>query len=71
MQGEGQSPSLFPLLEIDMIKLLIAYRADPSDKNALKLAAYERKHPMAACFLATDDLLDFKAALTQAAGAQK
>ena len=54
-----------------MIKLLIAYRADPSNKNAFKIAAYERKHPMAKCFLATDDFLDLKAALTQAAGAQK
>jgi hypothetical protein len=58
-------------MEIDMIKLLLAYRADPTDKNALKLAAYERKHPMAKCFLATDDFLDLKAALTQAAGVQK
>ena len=54
-----------------MIKLLNAYRADPSDKNALKLAAYEHKHPMAKCFLATDDFLDLKAALKQAAGATK
>lgn len=54
-----------------MIKLLLAYRADPSDKNAAKLVAYDRKHPMAKCFLATDDFLDLKAALTQAAGAQK
>lgn len=54
-----------------MIKLLNAYRADRSDKNALKLAEYERKHPMAKCFLATDDFLDLKAALQQAAGAKK
>ena len=46
-----------------MIKLLNAYRADPSEKNALRLAAYQAKHPMAACFLATDDLLDLKEAL--------
>ena len=48
-----------------MIKLLTAYRADPSDKNAAKLAAYEDKHPMAKCFLATDDFLDLKKALVQ------
>lgn len=49
-----------------MIKLLNAYRADPSEKNALRLAAYQAKHPMAACFLATDDLLDLKEALEKA-----
>lgn len=49
-----------------MIKLLNAYRADPSDKNAAKLAAYEAKHTMAKCFLATDDFLDLKKALEQA-----
>ena len=48
-----------------MIKLLNAYRADPSDKNAEKLVAYDRKHPMAKCFLATDDFLDLKAAFHQ------
>jgi hypothetical protein len=58
-------------MEIDMIKLLIAYRADPSDKNAAKLVAYDRKHPMAKCFLATDDFLDLKAAFQQVSGAAK
>ena len=54
-----------------MIKLLNTYRADPSDKNATKLAAYCNKHPMAVCFLTTDDLLDLKAALKQAEGSAK
>lgn len=54
-----------------MIKLLLAYRADPSDKNAAKLVAYDRKHPMAKCFLATDDFLDLKAAFQQVSGAAK
>jgi hypothetical protein len=58
-------------MEIDMIKLLNTYRADPSDKNATKLAAYCNKHPMAVCFLTTDDLLDLKAALKQAEGSAK
>ena len=49
-----------------MIKLLNAYRADPSDKNALRVAAYENKHPMAACFLDTDDLLDLTEILEKA-----
>ena len=49
-----------------MIKLLNAYRADPSEKNAVKLAAYEDKHPMAKCFLSADDFLDLKKALEQA-----
>lgn len=48
-----------------MIKLLNAYRADPSEKNALRLVAYENKHPMAKCFLAADDFLDLKKAIEQ------
>ena len=48
-----------------MIKLLNAYRTDPSDKNAVKLAVYEGKHPMAKCFLSADDALDLKKALEQ------
>jgi hypothetical protein len=34
-----------------MSKLLAAYLANPSAKNAQKLVAYDRKHPMAACML--------------------
>jgi hypothetical protein len=49
-----------------MIKLLNTYRADPSDKNAIRLAAYQTKHPMASCFLTTDDFLDLKEALEKA-----
>jgi hypothetical protein len=48
-----------------MIKLLNAYRADPSEKNALRLAAYGTKHPMAACFLAHEDFADLKKAVEQ------
>jgi hypothetical protein len=49
-----------------MIKLLNAYRADPSEKNALRLAAYGIKHPMSVCSLAIDDLLDLNEALQKA-----
>ncbi len=38
-----------------MTKLLATYRADPSLKNAQKVAANHRKHPMAACLLAPED----------------
>jgi hypothetical protein len=48
-----------------MIKLLNAYRADPSDKNAAKLVAYDHKHPMAKCFLAHEDFADLKKAVNQ------
>jgi hypothetical protein len=34
-----------------MIKLLNAYVAAPTLKNAQKLRAYARKHPMSYCFL--------------------
>jgi hypothetical protein len=37
--------------EPNMSKLLAAYLANPSAKNAQKLVAYDRKHPMAACML--------------------
>ena len=49
-----------------MIKLLNAYRADPSDKNAIKLLAYCDRHPMAKCFLAHEDFADLKKAVDQA-----
>lgn len=38
-----------------MQKLLIAYAADPSVKNAVKLRTYDRAHPMARCMLSVDD----------------
>lgn len=38
-----------------MSKLLANYRADKSMANAIKLAAYDRKHPMAACLLSVED----------------
>tara|TARA_R110002126_G_scaffold101185_5_gene233126 strand:+ start:617 stop:778 length:162 start_codon:yes stop_codon:yes gene_type:complete len=48
-----------------MIKLLNAYRANPSDKNAERLVAYDDKHPMAKCFLAHEDFADLKKAVQQ------
>jgi len=48
-----------------MIKLLNAYRAVPSDKNAARLVAYDNKHPMAKCFLAHEDFADLKKAVEQ------
>ena len=38
-----------------MNKLLNAYRADPSFKNARKLRNYERSHAMAVCLLTMAD----------------
>jgi hypothetical protein len=37
-----------------MQKLLNAYRATPSLKNAMKLRAYERSHPFVACIYPDD-----------------
>jgi hypothetical protein len=38
-----------------MSKLLTAYRANPTFKNAQKLRAYERAHPMSCCMLSRDE----------------
>lgn len=38
-----------------MAKLLNAYRADPSLRNACKIRAYDNSHPMAACLLSAVD----------------
>ena len=38
-----------------MAKLLNAYRADPSLRNACKIRAYDKSHPMAACLLSAVD----------------
>lgn len=34
-----------------MLKLLNAYQADRTIKNAQRIRSYERKHPMCACML--------------------
>jgi hypothetical protein len=43
-----------------MNKLLNAYRAAPTMKNAIKLRMYDKMHPMAKCMLSKEDgeLLD-------------
>jgi hypothetical protein len=38
-----------------MIKLLAKYRANPTFANALKLATYDRLHPMTVCTLTLED----------------
>ena len=38
-----------------MSKLIQKYRSEPSIKNAQKLRAYERSHPMAVCMLSRED----------------
>jgi hypothetical protein len=42
-------------MEIDMQKLIDAYRKDPTDMNALKLAHHAKKHPMSICLLTVAD----------------
>ena len=48
-----------------MIKLIEAYRSEPTDENAEKLAKYNAKHPMAEAFLGPDEFIDLKKALEQ------
>ena len=38
-----------------MQKLIDAYRAHPTDMNALKLAHHAKKHPMSVCLLTVAD----------------
>jgi hypothetical protein len=38
-------------MEINMQKLIDAYRANPTDMNALKLAHHAKKHPAATAHL--------------------
>ena len=38
-----------------MQKLIDAYRANPTDMNALKLAHHAKKHPMSICLLTVAD----------------
>ena len=38
-----------------MQKLIDAYKANPTDMNALKLAHHAKKHPMASCLLSMSD----------------
>ena len=38
-----------------MQKLIDAYKATPSDMNALKLAHHAKKHPMSVCMLTVAD----------------
>jgi hypothetical protein len=42
-------------MEIDMQKLIDAYRAHATDMNALKLAHHAKKHPMSICLLSVAD----------------
>jgi hypothetical protein len=42
-------------MEINMQKLIDAYRANPTDMNALKLAHHAKKHPMSICLLTVAD----------------
>ncbi len=38
-----------------MAKLLAAFRKNPTPDNARKVAAWDRKHPVAACLLDAHD----------------
>jgi hypothetical protein len=49
-----------------MSKLLNTYRANPTFKNAQKVRAYERSHPMSVCMLTREDADLVAAAIHQA-----
>jgi hypothetical protein len=40
-----------------MQKLIAQYRANPTETNAIKLLAYDRKHPFASMLLTKEDTL--------------
>jgi hypothetical protein len=43
--------------ETIMQKLIDQYRANPTETNAIKLLAYDRKHPFASMLLTKEDTL--------------
>ena len=49
-----------------MNKLIAAYRASPSLENALKVRAYDRKHPLAACVLTISEAETLRLAIRHA-----
>jgi len=53
-------------MEIPMNKLIAAYRASPSLENALKVRAYDRKHPLAACVLTISEAETLRLAIRHA-----
>jgi hypothetical protein len=42
-------------MEMKMIKLLDAFKANPTVENATKLYRYDKKHPMASAMLSRED----------------
>ena len=50
-----------------MLKFIIAYRKNPSDLNALKLARHVKKHPMAVCMLCPEEIATLNEAYAQLA----
>ena len=51
-----------------MDNLLAKFAADNSIENAKRVAAYDRKHPMAACLLAPEQIAILTKALAKARG---
>jgi len=49
-----------------MQKLLLAYRTNPTFKNAQKVRAYERKHMMSLCCLTVEDQILIATAIRHA-----
>lgn len=52
-----------------MSKLIAAYKANPTLKNAKAVHAYGMKHPFSACFLTNEEIDLQLAACKQAKGA--
>jgi len=51
--------------ETHMHKLIDAYKADPTIKNALRLKRHADVHPMAACMLGVEDTVLLRKAIKQ------
>lgn len=49
-----------------MHKLIDAYKASPTQKNALRLKRHADAHPMASCMLGVEDTVTLRQAIMQA-----
>ena len=67
----GQQPRPLPQQprrprEDPMHKLIDAYKASPTQKNALRLKRHADAHPMASCMLGVEDTVTLRQAIKQA-----
>ena len=51
-----------------MLKILYAFKYDPSLRNAQRVVQHAHKHPMSLCLLSVDELLIYDRAVIKAGG---